>query len=58
MGGLDVLLPEIRACVICAAHLPLGPRPVLQVGEGEIEGSPQDAEAIAAWEAELRQAVA
>ncbi len=31
MGRLDVLLPEIRACQICTAHLPLGPRPVLQV---------------------------
>lgn len=31
MSGLDVLLPEIRACRICAEHLPLGPRPVLQV---------------------------
>jgi uracil-DNA glycosylase len=27
---LDKLLAEIRACRICAAHLPLGPRPVLQ----------------------------
>ena len=27
---LDRLLTEIRACQICAAHLPLGPRPVLQ----------------------------
>ena len=27
---LDRLLAEIRACQICAAHLPLGPRPVLQ----------------------------
>ena len=31
MAGLDELLTEIRACQICAAHLPLGPRPVLQV---------------------------
>ena len=31
MAGLDVLLPEILDCQICAAHLPLGPRPVLQV---------------------------
>ena len=31
--GLDVLLRDIRACRICADHLPLGPRPVLQVGE-------------------------
>lgn len=23
-----------RACTICAPHLPLGPRPILQVGEG------------------------
>lgn len=27
---LDELLRDIRACQICAAHLPLGPRPVLQ----------------------------
>ncbi|OOG47794.1 uracil-DNA glycosylase family protein [Rhodanobacter sp. C01] len=27
---LGPLLTEIRACRICAAHLPLGPRPVLQ----------------------------
>ena len=25
------LLEEVRACTICRAHLPLGPRPVLQV---------------------------
>jgi len=28
--AVDKLLAEIRACRICAAHLPLGPRPVLQ----------------------------
>lgn len=27
---LDSLLEEIRACRLCEAHLPLGPRPVLQ----------------------------
>ena len=27
----DALLAEIRACRVCAAHLPLGPRPVLHV---------------------------
>ena len=27
---LPLLLKEVRACTICAAHLPLGPRPVLQ----------------------------
>ncbi|HSN73148.1 MAG TPA: uracil-DNA glycosylase family protein [Steroidobacteraceae bacterium] len=27
---LDDLLSEIRACRLCAAHLPLGPRPVLR----------------------------
>ncbi len=26
-----LLLNEERACTICAAHLPAGPRPVLQV---------------------------
>ncbi len=29
-GGLPALLAEIRACRHCAAHLPLGPRPVLR----------------------------
>jgi uracil-DNA glycosylase len=27
---LPLLLEEVRACTICAAHLPQGPRPVLQ----------------------------
>lgn len=31
---LDRLLTDIRACRICEAHLPLGPRPVLQAGVG------------------------
>jgi uracil-DNA glycosylase len=30
-SGLDSLVAEIRACRICAAHLPHGPRPVLHV---------------------------
>jgi uracil-DNA glycosylase len=29
---LDTLLAEVRACRVCEAHLPLGPRPVLQAG--------------------------
>lgn len=29
---LQLLLTEIRACRVCEAHLPHGPRPVLQVG--------------------------
>lgn len=28
--GLPLLLKEVRACTRCAAHLPQGPRPVLQ----------------------------
>lgn len=28
--GLNDLLQAVRACTICIAHLPLGPRPVLQ----------------------------
>lgn len=28
------LLAEVRACTLCRAHLPLGPRPVLQVHGG------------------------
>jgi uracil-DNA glycosylase len=30
---LDDLLTAVRACRACEAHLPLGPRPVLQAGE-------------------------
>ena len=30
--SLPDLLPQVRACQICAAHLPLPPRPVLQAG--------------------------
>jgi len=30
MAGLVQLLDEIRACRLCEAHLPMGPRPVLQ----------------------------
>jgi uracil-DNA glycosylase len=29
-AALDRLLAEIRACTLCAAHLPLGPRPVVR----------------------------
>ncbi len=29
---LDALLRSVRGCQACAAHLPLGPRPVLQAG--------------------------
>lgn len=29
---LDSLLEAVRACRVCEAHLPLGPRPVLQAG--------------------------
>jgi uracil-DNA glycosylase len=31
MVSLASLLTEVRACEICVAHLPLGPRPVLQM---------------------------
>ena len=31
MSRFTALLAEVRACTICAAHLPLGPRPVLQI---------------------------
>jgi uracil-DNA glycosylase len=31
MNSLASLLAEVRACTICAAHLPHGPRPVLQI---------------------------
>ena len=31
MTSLASLLTDVRACVLCAEHLPLGPRPVLQI---------------------------
>lgn len=31
---LHLLLKEVRACTLCAAQLPLGPRPVVQVAAG------------------------
>jgi uracil-DNA glycosylase len=31
MTSLASLLTEVRACTLCAEHLPLGPRPVVQV---------------------------
>jgi uracil-DNA glycosylase len=31
MTSLPSLLTEVRACSLCAEHLPLGPRPVLQI---------------------------
>jgi uracil-DNA glycosylase len=31
MNPLTSLLADVRACTLCAAHLPLGPRPVVQV---------------------------
>lgn len=31
-ASLDALLTEVRACRACAQHLPLGPRPIVQVG--------------------------
>lgn len=30
MSDLDALLAQVRACRLCAAHLPLGPRPVVR----------------------------
>jgi uracil-DNA glycosylase len=30
MSALDTLLTEVRGCTVCAAHLPLGPRPIVQ----------------------------
>ena len=32
--GIDALLRDIRACTICAAHLPAGSRPIVQAGTG------------------------
>jgi len=31
VGSLPSLLEEVRACTLCAKHLPLGPRPVFQL---------------------------
>jgi uracil-DNA glycosylase len=32
VAALDLLLRDIRACAVCAAALPLGPRPIVQAG--------------------------
>jgi uracil-DNA glycosylase len=32
LSSLPTLLDEVRACTRCEAHLPHGPRPVVQVG--------------------------
>lgn len=29
-GAISTLLAEIRSCTVCAAHLPAGPRPIVQ----------------------------
>lgn len=34
MESLDKLLEKVRACRVCEAHLPLGPKPVLRAGAG------------------------
>ncbi|WP_458736110.1 uracil-DNA glycosylase family protein [Zobellella taiwanensis] len=34
MLSMESLLREVRACRLCEAHLPLGPRPVVQLGGG------------------------
>lgn len=34
LEALDSLLGEVRACRVCDAHLPFGPRPVVQIGAG------------------------
>jgi uracil-DNA glycosylase len=31
---LERLLAEVAACAVCTPHLPLGPRPILQIGPG------------------------
>lgn len=31
MNSADTLLAEVRSCTLCAPHLPLGPRPVVQL---------------------------
>lgn len=33
-SSLDTLLAEVRACRVCAEYLPLGPRPIVRVGQG------------------------
>ncbi len=33
MNALDKLLLKVRACTVCAPHLPLGPRPILRAAK-------------------------
>ncbi len=34
IAPLEKLLREVRGCAVCASHLPLGPRPIVQIGRG------------------------
>ncbi len=34
MNDLESLLADVRACRVCEAHLPLGPRPILRAAAG------------------------
>ncbi|WP_342776793.1 uracil-DNA glycosylase family protein [Hankyongella ginsenosidimutans] len=34
MAALDDFLGDLRACTLCAASLPHGPRPIVQIGHG------------------------
>ncbi len=34
MNDLESLLAEVRACRVCEAHLPLGPRPMVSAADG------------------------
>jgi len=33
MAGIEALAKEVRQCTICKEHLPLGPRPIIQLHE-------------------------
>jgi parallel beta-helix repeat protein len=36
--SMKTLLAEVRACKVCAGHLPHGPRPVIQLGASDLSG--------------------
>ncbi len=58
VDGLERLLQEVRACRMCEAHLPLGPRPVLHVSAtarvliaSQAPGTKVHAAGISFWDA-------
>ena len=58
MSELDALVAQVRACTVCAAELPLGPRPILHVSTtarlliaSQAPGTKVHAKGLSFWDA-------